>query len=261
MIASKVATPLYIYFPLDVLQDERLSAADRLLLCLISSLDNEKNCIASNEYLGSVVNCTNGTISTLVRKLQKLGYISNKVTGRRSIRKVLKNFKKRKSEISTLDTSHEKKIMLSSEKRKPIYIEKEKEKDYKEIIIEDEKELVKKHFRRGFKNCWEFYLLFKNEYENRFHIKWDKFAIVELINFCNNVVISHIKQTETLNSSGTKAFLLGAFKIILLHPPVFFNDTHPKTFNRFWNSVIVQIKVEDEIKRLRLRYSSDHGHF
>lgn len=64
-----------IWIPKEVWLDERISALEKIILFEIDSLDQEKGCIASNEYIAKFCQCSAWKVSTAVQKLIDLGYI------------------------------------------------------------------------------------------------------------------------------------------------------------------------------------------
>ena len=70
----------YWLIPMVVLEDKDLSANQKLLYCLISSLCAEKwYCRASNKYLGDKLGVKEWTISTAIKGLVEKGYIDSDV--------------------------------------------------------------------------------------------------------------------------------------------------------------------------------------
>jgi len=61
-------------FPVAILEDERLSPTDRLILAFIIALDNEKGCYSTNKKLAKLVGCSSSAISKSVSKMFSKDY-------------------------------------------------------------------------------------------------------------------------------------------------------------------------------------------
>lgn len=68
---------LGLFVPVELLDDPRLSALEKLLLVEIDALrgDDGQGCFASNAYLGKVVGMSAGSVANAVTKMRRLGYI------------------------------------------------------------------------------------------------------------------------------------------------------------------------------------------
>lgn len=66
-----------VWIPRDIWLSKELSMIEKVLLVEIDSLDNdpEKGCFASDEYLGEFVGRDPGTVSNILTKLRKKGYL------------------------------------------------------------------------------------------------------------------------------------------------------------------------------------------
>ena len=64
-----------IWIPKEVWLDERLNALEKIVLFEVDSLDREKGCIASNDYIAGFCQCSAWKVSTAIQKLIDLGYI------------------------------------------------------------------------------------------------------------------------------------------------------------------------------------------
>lgn len=64
-----------VWIPKEIWLDERLNALDKVILAEVDSLDKEKGCYASNEYIGQFCQCSAWKVSTAISKLVDLGYI------------------------------------------------------------------------------------------------------------------------------------------------------------------------------------------
>jgi len=257
MKTNKFPKGIKLWFPSEILNDDRLSASQAMSIAAIIFLDNKDGCFASNSVLAHVAKCTAATLSKNIQYLCKLGYIVENIsTGRTNIRRVRPDLKKYKSDISIEDSRSSKKEALTSEELTHKYIVKEEEKEYREVIINesDEKELVSKNFNSGFRNNWDYYLLFKDEFEKRYHLKWDKKSVLDLITLCNSLFLSYKKQAEQIIHSHRKAYLLKIFEIIISNRPHFFRDTKPETFNRYWNAIVLDVKIDGKINRISYEF-------
>lgn len=77
-----------VFVPREVLLDEQLSATAKLLFAIIQSLDNDKGCFASNEYLGGMLGISESAVRQSLLALEQGQYI-NRITdsdGNRSIK-------------------------------------------------------------------------------------------------------------------------------------------------------------------------------
>ena len=64
-----------VWIPRVVYLDERLTWTEKILVVEVDSLDGDKGCFASNEYLGVFLGVNKTTVSTSISKLKKLGFI------------------------------------------------------------------------------------------------------------------------------------------------------------------------------------------
>lgn len=96
----KKLEPFSLFFHEEILNDRTLSTRERFLIALIAYRDRSpRGCFASNENLATYLNCTIGTISKTIKKLETRGYIIKNVPdlsngGRSYIRKVKKSIKR-----------------------------------------------------------------------------------------------------------------------------------------------------------------------
>lgn len=68
-----------IWVPGFILEDERLDAANKIILAEVFSLSElKKGCYASDEHFGSLVGITRPSVNKRINKLEKLGYLSKK---------------------------------------------------------------------------------------------------------------------------------------------------------------------------------------
>ena len=65
-----------IWIPIEVWEDDRLTMIEKGILAEIDSLDGEEHCYASNEYIATFCSCSERCVSSAVKKLIDLGYIS-----------------------------------------------------------------------------------------------------------------------------------------------------------------------------------------
>lgn len=71
----------YITCPIEVFNDSRLDATEKILLMRIDSFcryGDGDGCYASNEYLAEFCGCSDRKISSSLKKLKELGYIEQK---------------------------------------------------------------------------------------------------------------------------------------------------------------------------------------
>ncbi len=67
--------PRGFYIPAEVFFCSKLTDLQKRLFPIIESLDNDKGCFASNEYLANILEVTQTAISVAVGKLKELGFI------------------------------------------------------------------------------------------------------------------------------------------------------------------------------------------
>lgn len=67
-----------VWFPASVWLDRRLTAIEKIVLLEIDSLDGERGCYASNDYLAQFCQCGTRTVTQAISKLKSLGYIEVK---------------------------------------------------------------------------------------------------------------------------------------------------------------------------------------
>ena len=67
-----------IWIPAEIWLNNQLTATEKFILAEIDSLDNEKGCTASNEYLAEFCQCGITKVSTGITKLIEMGYIEIK---------------------------------------------------------------------------------------------------------------------------------------------------------------------------------------
>lgn len=64
-----------IWIPANVWLDDRLNALEKVILAEINSLDCEKGCWASNDYISEFCQCSSSKVSKAISKLVELGYV------------------------------------------------------------------------------------------------------------------------------------------------------------------------------------------
>ncbi len=77
-----------VFVPREVLLDDNLPANAKLLFAIVQSLDNEKGCFASNEYLGGMIGLSESSVRSCLSALEERKYIVRNIfpDGNRSIR-------------------------------------------------------------------------------------------------------------------------------------------------------------------------------
>lgn len=103
-----------VWFPKEVWLDERLTALEKMILIEIDSLDGEKGCYASNEYLAKFCQCSQAKVSGAISKLKKLNYVVvESFDGRnRVLRSCLKVCRKQPTKIYKADCENLEEILL-----------------------------------------------------------------------------------------------------------------------------------------------------
>jgi hypothetical protein len=76
-----------VFIPREVLLDSGIPATAKLLFAIVQSLDNDRGCFASNEYLGGMVGLSESTVRGALAVLEEKKYIIRTVdlNGNRSI--------------------------------------------------------------------------------------------------------------------------------------------------------------------------------
>ena len=77
-----------VFIPREVLLDADISASGKIIFAIIQSLDNEKGCFASNEYIGQMIGLSESSVRASIGDLVKKNYVSRVVNecGLRTIR-------------------------------------------------------------------------------------------------------------------------------------------------------------------------------
>ena len=75
-------TGLYLVLPVQILEDQRISDAGKILYAVIGGLTHNANkkCFASNEYLANKINKSKDSIVRLLKELENAKYITREVT-------------------------------------------------------------------------------------------------------------------------------------------------------------------------------------
>jgi len=78
----KINKPKFIIIPEDVMNDNKLSDAEKILYGRISGLScKDGKCFASNKYLAEVCGVSVSSIKTRINNLKKHGYIKTEIKG------------------------------------------------------------------------------------------------------------------------------------------------------------------------------------
>lgn len=89
-----------LWIPAEVAFNDKLSYSEKFLFFFIESLDNEKGCFASNDYLSRVMGVSQQTITNGISKLKDLGYIiQTGFNGRKRTLQIDSTYKKRYEQI------------------------------------------------------------------------------------------------------------------------------------------------------------------
>lgn len=68
-----------IWIPIEIWNDSRLNALEKIILCEIEYLSSRgTDCYASNKYLANVCQCSESKVSKAIAKLTELKYLSAK---------------------------------------------------------------------------------------------------------------------------------------------------------------------------------------
>lgn len=65
-----------VFIPREVLLDSELSASSKLIFAIIQSLDNDKGCYASNEYIGSMLGLSDSTVRACISELERKKFVT-----------------------------------------------------------------------------------------------------------------------------------------------------------------------------------------
>lgn len=69
-----------VFIPREVLLDADISASGKIIYAIIQSLDNEKGCFASNDYIGTMLGLSESTVRACIGDLVDKKYIIRIVT-------------------------------------------------------------------------------------------------------------------------------------------------------------------------------------
>ena len=77
-----------VFVPREILLDNDLSANAKLIYAIVQSLDNERGCFASNEYIGGMVGVCESSVRSCLSALEDKKYIIRNINadGNRSIK-------------------------------------------------------------------------------------------------------------------------------------------------------------------------------
>lgn len=77
-----------VFIPREVLLDADISASGKIIFAIIQSLDNDKGCFASNDYIGTMLGLSESSVRASIGDLIKKNYITRFVdeSGNRTIR-------------------------------------------------------------------------------------------------------------------------------------------------------------------------------
>lgn len=111
---TKINKDHNLLFTVSLINNEKLSAIDKIILSVIATYDGEKGCYLSNAVLGIFESCSEGTVSKSIKKMYPKYIIYNEPSteygGRRFVRKVNPAYKRKTSDI------HEKELPLKPSK-------------------------------------------------------------------------------------------------------------------------------------------------
>ena len=83
-----------IWIPKEIYLDSNLSAIEKMIYVELDSLNGEKGCFATNQYIADFCQCSPRTVTSAITHLAELGYITVELTDntKRIIRTTLANF-------------------------------------------------------------------------------------------------------------------------------------------------------------------------
>jgi biotin operon repressor len=64
-----------VFIPREVLLDEDISASGKIIFAIIQSLDNDKGCFASNEYIGKMLGLSDSSVRCSIADLERKKYL------------------------------------------------------------------------------------------------------------------------------------------------------------------------------------------
>jgi hypothetical protein len=70
-----------VFIPREVLLDSDLTASAKLIFAIIQSLDNDKGCFASNEYIGNMLGLSESSVRSSIAELERKHYVTRFVDG------------------------------------------------------------------------------------------------------------------------------------------------------------------------------------
>jgi len=68
-----------VFVPREVLLDSDISANGKLIFAIIQSLDNDRGCFASNEYIGAMLGLSESSVRSSIGDLERKRYITRVV--------------------------------------------------------------------------------------------------------------------------------------------------------------------------------------
>ncbi len=68
-----------VFIPREVLLDPDISASGKIIFAIIQSLDNDKGCFASNEYIGEMLGLSESSVRSSIADLERKKYIERVV--------------------------------------------------------------------------------------------------------------------------------------------------------------------------------------
>ena len=64
-----------VFIPREVLLDQELPANAKIIFAIIQSLDNDKGCFASNEYIGNMLGLSESSVRSSISELERKNYV------------------------------------------------------------------------------------------------------------------------------------------------------------------------------------------
>jgi hypothetical protein len=243
-----------------VLNERRLTPTDRLLLSLIIRLSKGKGyCFASNGKLATYVGCSPGTVSKSINAMCKLGFIVNNVPdperGGRVFRRTPRADLISESQSRGNESSHSNIGNQPSEKAIQNYIKKQTINNNR-VPTETEKKIVQQTLQTSVRDKWQLYQECKSKFHGQYPILWDVINIQDLVVLCNKLNQAYFDEFEKLPSDKKYKSVVTVFVLFIKSKPDFMKSCLPKSFVKYFNSIMGQQQFLSKVKN-HIPFDSD----
>ena len=146
-----------VFIPREVLLDADISASGKIIFAIIQSLDNDKGCFASNEYIGNMLGLSESSVRASIGCLEKKSYITRIIddAGNRTIKTCVTASFSADTRQKTSDTPPENK--RSPRQKTGTYSNRDINSDIKSLM------LPPLPHSDGFAKVWEEWVIYRKE--------------------------------------------------------------------------------------------------